>query len=158
MILITTSRKPSARTRKFSRELAKSLGGIYRTRGKTSLFELIDDCIYNGYSGLFVVEEKQGNPSRIRMIKIENNGFTEEGYLLISLIKLRSDLKNYKNRFPTLKLDFKSKELLDLFLKFLSNEEGKYKMVERNKIITFYVGKVEVGPVFKIKGLRKHER
>lgn len=62
MIFITTSRKPSRRTRSFCKELQRSLpDGLYYTRGKAPMQEILQNkkTIY--------VTEKKGNPEKMEI-------------------------------------------------------------------------------------------
>ncbi len=59
-MIVTTSRKPSQRTRSFCKRFAKCIGAEYITRGKLSLeeiFSLDDKIIY--------ITELKGNPGKI---------------------------------------------------------------------------------------------
>ncbi len=59
-MIVVTSRKPSQRTRSFSRRFAKYIGARYINRGKQSLekiFSIDDRIIY--------ITEWKGNPGRI---------------------------------------------------------------------------------------------
>jgi|Deesub1362A_J573_1020465.scaffolds.fasta_scaffold00115_74 rRNA maturation protein Rpf1 len=62
MILITTSRKPSNRTRSFCKDLQKAIpGSVYKTRGKARLQDLLhqERTVY--------VTESKGNPRTIEI-------------------------------------------------------------------------------------------
>ena len=62
MILITTSRKPCVRTRRFCKDLQKALpGSHYATRGKSNLRETLKEekTIY--------VTDRKGNPGRFEV-------------------------------------------------------------------------------------------
>lgn len=61
--LITTSRKPSPRTRSFARDLARALRFDYLTRGKANLQSIFSG--FSRYSVILIVMERHGNPSRI---------------------------------------------------------------------------------------------
>ncbi|GBE55517.1 MAG TPA: hypothetical protein ENH28_01420 [Euryarchaeota archaeon] len=71
MGLVTTSRKPSQRTRSFSRELARALEFTYFTRGKANLVYIYS--LLQNNKILVVVKEKRGNPSRIDIVDMEDN-------------------------------------------------------------------------------------
>ncbi len=65
-ILITTSREPSQRTRSFVKDLVSVIPGSERlTRGKAPLEDLIYEAEDREAERVVVVEERQGNPSRI---------------------------------------------------------------------------------------------
>jgi rRNA maturation protein Rpf1 len=66
MILVTTSRKPSPRTRTFSRDFAKALGAEYFTRGKANLGQVFSLLRDEG-DVLVMVKERRGNPSLIEV-------------------------------------------------------------------------------------------
>ena len=92
MILITTSRKPSRRTRSFCKDLQYSIkNSIYLTRGKTSLEELLE--MLDEKDRLLHVSEIKANPSRI--IIMDRDGYV---YIIIYIsgIKLIRENKNFK--------------------------------------------------------------
>ncbi len=62
MTVVTTSRKPSPRTRTFSRDLARAIGGVYFTRGKANLQE-----VFSLDEKVVMVKERRGNPSLIEV-------------------------------------------------------------------------------------------
>ncbi|NOZ82239.1 MAG: hypothetical protein GXN98_00230 [Euryarchaeota archaeon] len=62
MTLVTTSRKPSPRTRTFSRDLARAIGGRYLTRGKANL-----EHVFSLDERVVIVKERRGNPSLIEV-------------------------------------------------------------------------------------------
>ena len=67
MLFITTSRRPSIRTRTFIKELERAIPGSKRiVRGKKSLDDLKDVMIRYGVSKLLVVDTKKGNPAVLR--------------------------------------------------------------------------------------------
>jgi rRNA maturation protein Rpf1 len=66
MILVTTSRKPSPRTRSFSRDIAKALGASYLTRGKANL-EQVFALVPGEEDRLVMIKERRGNPSLIEV-------------------------------------------------------------------------------------------
>jgi rRNA maturation protein Rpf1 len=66
MILVTTSRKPSPRTRSFSRDIAKALRASYLTRGKANL-EQVFALVPGEEDRLVMIKERRGNPSLIEV-------------------------------------------------------------------------------------------
>jgi|Deesub1362B_J571_1020462.scaffolds.fasta_scaffold00557_14 rRNA maturation protein Rpf1 len=68
MILVTTSRKPSPRTRSFSRDVAKAIGAAYLTRGKANL-EYIFSLVPSEEDRLVMIKERRGNPSLIEVYR-----------------------------------------------------------------------------------------
>lgn len=67
MILITTSRSPSQRTRTFIRDLSHVVPRSVRVnRGKKSLEDLRVEAARHGLSRVLVVTERKGNPGGLR--------------------------------------------------------------------------------------------
>jgi U3 small nucleolar ribonucleoprotein protein IMP4 len=64
-MLITTSRKPSQRTRSFCKSLARVLNSSYINRGKMSIRDVLIRSSELGYDKIAVVTEMKGNPNRI---------------------------------------------------------------------------------------------
>ncbi|OYT39812.1 MAG: hypothetical protein B6U89_03450 [Desulfurococcales archaeon ex4484_58] len=68
LLLITTSHKPSPRTRSFVKDLANTLPSSLRvTRGKKTLVEIGLEAYRFKTRYVFIVNEKRGNPSSIRV-------------------------------------------------------------------------------------------
>ncbi|MFY9638351.1 MAG: ribosomal biogenesis protein [Methanobacterium sp.] len=64
-MLITTSRKPSQRTRSFCKSLVRVLNSSYINRGKMSIREVLIKSSELGYDKIALISEIKGNPSRI---------------------------------------------------------------------------------------------
>jgi U3 small nucleolar ribonucleoprotein protein IMP4 len=64
-MLITTSRKPSQKTRTFGRALEKVFPSIYINRGKMSLRDVFLKALDENFSTVLVIHEMKGNPSRL---------------------------------------------------------------------------------------------
>ena len=64
-MLISTSRKPSQKTRKFCKNLAHSTGSTSVNRGKMNMRELLLKALELEEYNLAVVNEIKGNPSKI---------------------------------------------------------------------------------------------
>lgn len=64
-MLITTSRKPSQRTRSFCKSFVRVLNSSYINRGKMSIRDVLIKSSELGYNKIAVVSETKGNPSRI---------------------------------------------------------------------------------------------
>ncbi|MDP3065682.1 MAG: Brix domain-containing protein [Methanobacteriaceae archaeon] len=79
-MLITTSRKPSQKTRSFGRALERVLPAHYINRGKMSLREVYMKAKQLGFNKVMVISERNGNPSRLDFYK---GGDEAEIYLLI---------------------------------------------------------------------------
>ncbi|MDI9624784.1 MAG: ribosomal biosynthesis protein [Methanothermobacter sp.] len=81
-MLLTTSRKPSQRTRSFCQKLKRSMGCPYINRGKMNIQEILQKTIEHGESTLAIVSEKHGNPSKITFY---NTRGQQIGYMTINV-------------------------------------------------------------------------
>ena len=64
-MLISTSRKPSQKTRKFCINLAHATGSTSVNRGKSNMRELLLKALELDEHNLAIVNEIKGNPSRV---------------------------------------------------------------------------------------------
>ena len=78
-MLISTSRKPSQKTRKFCKNLARATGSTSVNRGKMNMRELLLKALEIEEFNLAIVNEIKGNPSRISF-------YSNKGELLLTLI------------------------------------------------------------------------
>ncbi|MGC9148459.1 MAG: Brix domain-containing protein [Sulfolobales archaeon] len=66
MFLITTSRRPSKRTRSFLKEFSSIFSGSYRiNRGKLSLRGLLAEALIHNCRGIILINTYKGNPGSI---------------------------------------------------------------------------------------------
>jgi len=92
-MLISTSRRPSTRTRSFVKELLGVIPLSFQvTRGKKSIEELIDIAILKGCRRLMIVESKDGNPSALSFMHIDKEDWKWLGVMDIS-VSLRRETK-----------------------------------------------------------------
>jgi len=69
-ILVTTSRRPSRRTRSFVKDLASVIpGGVRLTRGHLSYKELAVEAVTMNADRIIIIGERRGNPSILRIYK-----------------------------------------------------------------------------------------
>lgn len=78
-MLISTSRKPSQKTRKFCKNLAHSTGSTSVNRGKMNMRELLLRALDEDEINLAIVNEIKGNPSRITF-------YSNKGEVLITVL------------------------------------------------------------------------
>ena len=78
-MLISTSRKPSQKTRKFCKNLARVTGSTSVNRGKMNMRELLLKALEVDEYNLAIVNEIKGNPSRISF-------FSNKGELLLTIL------------------------------------------------------------------------
>jgi len=97
MIIITSSRRPSRRTRSFIRELVSVIPNTIKiTRGKRTLQELLLVCLEVKAKTLILVLEKRGNPSALLFYLVDqkNNVLLKKLMLKLKGLKLWRELDN----------------------------------------------------------------
>ncbi|HIP74234.1 MAG TPA: hypothetical protein EYH14_01115 [Euryarchaeota archaeon] len=154
MILITTSRKPSRRTRRFCRELEAVLPlSRYVNRGKAPLRLISERARADGYYRVLIVGETKGNPSIIRVLDLRTNPFRWMGQLYISEVFLLLDVKTRPQRVDEddLVVDAGEWRVLEDIFDVYDGEEGVV-LREREGTVCFLLDGQEVGPRFKITG------
>ena len=130
-MLISTSRKPSQKTRKFCKDLAHATGSTSVNRGKMNMRELLIKALEVEEYNLAIVNEIKGNPSRISF-------YSNKGELLLTLIIGASEENEKMNIAPSqLKIVSKVKELnilseiLDMEL--VDNAESNYVLISESE-------------------------
>ena len=161
MMVITTSRKPSQRTRSFVNDLARILNAKILTRGKTPLKDIL-----NEYSKLIVVEEYKGNPGKIKFYDVNRNKIIS---ILISAKLLREVCEEETaNLEGKISMEFmgNTKKYRKLFYDFFSdfgvvNGNSPFRMCfegsssDKNIFyIQFYENDKKVGPLIIVKSLK----
>lgn len=92
MMLISTSRRPSKRTRSFVKELLDVIPLSFQvTRGKKSIEELKDIAILKGCRRLLIVESKDGNPSTLSFMHIDKKDWKWLGIINVK-VSLRREM------------------------------------------------------------------
>lgn len=89
-MLITTSRKPSSRTRSFCQDMSHVLNAKYVNRGKMSFRDVLLKSVTLGFQETAVVSQIKGNPSKIEI-------YDEKGELLLFL-KITVSLLDLKGK------------------------------------------------------------
>lgn len=89
-MLITTSRKPSSRTRSFCQDMSHVLNAKYVNRGKMSFRDVLLKSVTLGFQETAVVSQIEGNPSKIEI-------YDEKGELLLFL-KITVSLLDLKGK------------------------------------------------------------
>ena len=93
-MLISTSRKPSQKTRKFCKNFAHATGSVSINRGKMNMREILLKALYEEEVNLAIVNEIKGNPSRITF-------YSNEGELLLIMLITASTSNNRFNISPS---------------------------------------------------------
>ncbi len=116
MILITTTRRPSQRTRSFVRDLYHVIpGAIRRNRGKASLEDLNELALKLGAERVLIVSTKGGNPSSLYFFKPTPLAIRPISLIDLKEITLRREMTK-RRALPSkdLCISHKSKSLLEL--------------------------------------------
>ena len=93
-MLISTSRKPSQKTRKFCKNLAHATGSTSVNRGKMNMRELLLKALEVDEFNLAIVNEIKGNPSRISF-------YSNKGELLLTILIGASEDSEKMNIAPS---------------------------------------------------------
>ena len=93
-MLISTSRKPSQKTRKFCKNLAHATGSTSVNRGKMNMRELLLKALEVDEYNLAIVNEIKGNPSRISF-------YSNRGELLLTILIGASEENEKMNIAPS---------------------------------------------------------
>ncbi len=99
--VLTTSRKPSQRTRSFIRDLVRVIPWSFHfTRGSCSLNDLANELAVLGINRILIVHEKKGNPSLVKFYKLDEGKLMERDYRLrIKGISLARELRRGRTVF-----------------------------------------------------------
>lgn len=155
-MIITTSRKPSQRTRTFVNDLARVFNFEIQNRGKIPLSEII-----NNKKDIVIVEEFKGNPARLKLYNFEKNKVLSMN-LSLKLQREVSEKVFKPSGSIGSHFDRKTEHLKNLFSDFLfskinynevnSNTTLHFKYVDDS---TFYIevhsGLENMGPSIKVK-------
>ncbi len=170
MIIITTSRAPSQRTRSFVKELVAVLPGAERiNRGKYTLRELGYIATRAGADYVWIVYEKRGNPSAIKIYGIDyaSPGVLVEKYMvLLKGITLSREIGNPLVKMECLDVEAGECDSRDCRLLgqvFLEAIGGASSACPNTLILIDHYGFVEAffthnkgraGPVIRVRGVR----
>ncbi|ASJ15616.1 ribosomal biogenesis protein [Thermococcus chitonophagus] len=93
MMLITTSHRPTRRTRSFGHDLERVFpNSLYITRGKKTIQELLMEAYDRGYERLLILNVWKGNPLKMTFIKVDPEDWGYLGYLYLHGIKLQREM------------------------------------------------------------------
>ncbi|AAB98595.1 TPA: rRNA maturation protein [Methanocaldococcus jannaschii] len=163
-MILTTSRKPSQRTRSFARDLERTLNIPYVQRGKLSLKEIFEIDKH-----VLLIGEFKANPGTLVVYDVEN----EKRLSSFISVKLQREIcgeKIYNDDGIRIKI---SRELKDneefqkyyeiydefLFQHLNINEDSDITLrLEKDPkylfAIQFYKGRVKIGPLIRIKSIK----
>ncbi len=156
MILLTTSRKPSRRTRRFCRELSSVIPhSLCVNRGKASVRTIADRAVADGFSRVIFVLETKGNPSALRVMDVSPAGWKWVGQLYISAVSLLLDRKQRARRVDAegLCVDAESyRDALSRVFMPVQCDDDVVVLVERGGKVHFEYDGDRVGPSFEVTG------
>ncbi|NPA47781.1 MAG: ribosomal biogenesis protein [Thermococci archaeon] len=93
MMLITTSHRPTRRTRSFGHDLERVFpGSLYMTRGKKTIKQLLMEAYDRNYSRLLVINVWKGNPLKLTFIRVDPEEWGYLGYVYLHGIKLQREI------------------------------------------------------------------
>ena len=163
-MILTTSRKPSQRTRSFVRDLERTLNIPYVQRGKLSLKEIFEIDKH-----VLLIGEFKANPGTLVVYDVEN----ERRLSSFISVKLQREIcgeKIYNDDGIRIKIskelkdneDFqKHYEIYDEFLfQHLNVDENSDIILKLEKdpkylfAMQFYKGRVKIGPLIRIKSIK----
>ena len=156
---MTTSRKPSPRTRTFCKDFARVFPhSVYSSRGKASLDSVIEKARELGKEFIAIVFETNGNPSKIEFIKVSEDSWDWAKSLQLTGVSLSREISGKKIEIPTdLSISGKSKQLEEFLVEvfgldyFIDESEFQIKLTNKPLQITFTYDGKEVGPTLNVK-------
>ncbi len=154
--MITTSRKPSRRSRTLGRDLERVLIGKYITRGKANIETLVEKARIEGQDRIILIYDIHGNPGKLQSIVVDEDSWSWHPLILnLSGVSLQrevlANMRIKKVSFRDVFLENHTKHDVIDFFGLSVNEESRNKMVVNEDAITFYMGRREVGPRIKVK-------
>ncbi|MDR2830740.1 MAG: ribonucleotide-diphosphate reductase subunit beta [Methanobrevibacter sp.] len=117
-MIISTSRRPSQKTRKFCKNLSTALGYKYMNRGKMSLRDLCLKSLEKDKNSITIISEVKGNPSKISFLSNEGSKKLE--------LNISANLNNGRLNIKADDLSFKcSKKGLEFIADILSIKKNQ---------------------------------
>ena len=163
-MILTTSRKPSQRTRSFARDLERTLNLPYVQRGKLSLKEVFEIDKH-----VLLIGEFKANPGTLVVYDVEN----ERRLSSFISVKLQREIcgeKIYNDNGIRIKISRELKEdeefqkyyeVYDEFLFQHLNVDDDSEITLRLEkdpkylfAIQFYKGRVKIGPLIRVKSVK----
>ena len=141
-MFITTSRKPSSKTRTFCQSLSRVLNAAYTNRGKMSFRDVLIKA--SGFKIIAVVSQVKGNPSRIEF-------YNQKGEILLTLY-ITAAILNLKGRINPDKtvlrceIDELKQKLLDILE--INEDQGS----SNENIIWVKKGEGDIKAIFEFYG------
>ena len=157
-LFITTSRKPSAQTRKLARWFARLLGGECENRGKRSVDEVMQRAAAQGFSRVLFIHDKNGNPAEL-VFRDEAEGWLEPSIGVSGTVipeKGSGPRVRATDEVKAKTLDSAGEKIAALFGLSESSNEDALVLIAGAKEIFFETAEGErAGPAIKIARLSK---
>ena len=118
-MLISTSRKPSQKTRTFCKNFQHAFGFEYTNRGKSSLRDLLIKASELGHDSLVLVYQIKGNPSKLTFYNLDG----EETLALLVSVTTTNERLHIKPQDLKIKCGVKELECLAEILGFETTTE-----------------------------------
>lgn len=147
-ILITTSRRPSRRTRSFLKELTSVLPASVRvSRGKMTLRDLQALMLSLKAMGAIIVYERRGNPSALAYYEDTGRGLRRVLLVKLGSVKLRRELNDTQKPMNVshvlIRYDETLRDFINAFVRMLNAK-------------VYTEGEVEESPVDAVEVLLTH--
>ncbi|MCC7554463.1 MAG: ribonucleotide-diphosphate reductase subunit beta [Methanobacteriaceae archaeon] len=120
-MLITTSRKPSSKTRKFCKNLSHATGSEYINRGKSNMREVLLKALEIKEDNIAIVNEIKGNPSKITFYS--SNG--DINLTILISASLSNDRLHINPKNLTINSEFDDLNILSEIFGFELDNESK---------------------------------
>lgn len=153
-MIITTSKRPSGRTRTFARELVSAMpNAVYLQRGKKNIEAMAEEAYYGGHERLCIIQTKDGNPAGFEFMDTETKEYI--GGMAFT-VTLRREMSKEKVKPPSEYTEFfiatEEKEaflLSQLFLSPLQDEREKASCFAafKENILDFFRLDIDEGPL-----------
>ena len=143
--------------RLFAKELAPILKGTYMTRGKSSISDIISNARGSGVKRVFIFTGENGNPRQVLAIDINQKNWEFINTYFITLHKLRKVITDAKENVRDVKVDSNNKAIISLLrdANIKSYIDSEFVIKDKEKAISIYKNKKEIGPRFNIEVARK---
>jgi len=149
---ITTSRKPSVRTRVFAKDISFLFNANYYTRGKSSISDLVSNARYNAVSLVCIITEKDGNPKQLLLMEVDDKNWSWKEAYFIKILKTRNEFTKSNLRIYSFKNQSTNTVLYGLLktFGFVEDEDSEFCLKDSKKGVSIFKGDKEIGPSFEL--------
>jgi len=129
---------------------------VFYSRGKANIAKLVGIAKREGLDFIIIVLESQGNPSALRIIKIDDDSWHYTHLIKLKLHKLRKEFLKKKVAIEELQLKLKNralKRVLDML--GIENIKSEFVFKEEKSFLSFFYKNKEIGPRFEIYDIKR---